>query len=265
MQSRGEQTNARRGGRRVRVLGTPRQSFTALAAFAVLAPAAACSGGEAAPASTSTPTSLVATPHPSTTELGTTSTGPQAATSVAATEPTTPAAPAPSSTVPVVTSAPTSAPRPTTVPSSTLALSELESAVAADYTAAYESWTNCLAALPDCDLEGLAANRTGDYLLMSQTQIGRYIDAGHTTSDLDRRQLTIESVTVEASGVQASVISCEVDGSVRYDAAGAIVNDEFSSIRRASILLFEGDAWKVAGIENLEVGSGEEANLCVAS
>ncbi|HWL44523.1 MAG TPA: hypothetical protein VNQ73_16400 [Ilumatobacter sp.] len=144
----------------------------------------------------------------------------------------------------------------------TLALDEIEAAVAASYTKAFKSWTSCLEALPNCDPASLAPYRTGDYLLMSQSQIGRYVDAGHTTSDLDRRQLTIESVTIDSSGAQASVISCEVDDSVRYNAAGEAVTDAFESIRRASTLVLEEGAWKVAGFENLEVGETEQENVC---
>lgn len=136
--------------------------------------------------------------------------------------------------------------------------------VAAAYTAAFDSWTACLAALPTCDLASLVSHLTGDYLAISQTQAGRYNEAGQTATDLDRRQLSIESITVDPSGTQAVVQSCEVDGVIRYDAGGKIIDDDFESVRRASILVLEDERWKISGFENLEAGTTPEANVCAA-
>lgn len=97
---------------------------------------------------------------------------------------------------------------------------------------------------------------------MSREQARRYNDAGQTASDLDRRTLSLESIAVDPSGAQATVISCEVDASVRYDAAGAVVNDQFQSLRRASILVFDGGTWKISAFENLETGTTEETSVC---
>lgn len=113
-------------------------------------------------------------------------------------------------------------------------------------------------------MDALGSYLTGDYALMSREQARRYNEAGHTVSDLERRTLSFESVSVDPSGIQATVISCEIDASVRYDAAGQIVNDEFQSVRRASILLAEGGMWRIAAFENLEASTSEEGNVCVS-
>lgn len=176
--------------------------------------------------------------------------------------------PTPTSATPVTSStavAPpsSSAPATSTTAPPTPVLGEVESAVADAYRASFDAWTRCLGELPDCDLDAMVEHLTGDYRLLSWEQALRYAEAGQTVSELESRVLTIESVSIDGSGTQATVISCEVDASVRYHSSGGVINDDFGSLRRASILLLEDGQWRITGFENLEAATGEEANICV--
>jgi hypothetical protein len=170
----------------------------------------------------------------------------------------------PPSTPPVAPTTSTAATSPSTVPPTgpaTVPLGAAESLVADAYRASFDSWTECLRALPTCPLESLATTRAAAYLDAAVVQAGRYNEAGQTVEGLETRAATVESVEL-IDDTQARVIVCEVDGSVRRDSSGAVINDSFDSARVLLLLSAADGTWKVVGSENLEAGSGPEGNVC---
>jgi hypothetical protein len=133
--------------------------------------------------------------------------------------------------------------------------------VVAAYQSAFDSWTECLRTLPSCDVEGLVPFRTETYLDLAIVQAGLWNDAGQSAENVDSRNTTIESVEIISSG-QANVIGCEVDATVRRDSLGTIIDDSVESARVLFVLVDEGGVWKISGSEDLEVGQGEDGNVC---
>lgn len=131
----------------------------------------------------------------------------------------------------------------------------------AAYQAAFDSWTECLRTLPSCDLAGLADSRTGAYLDGAVIQADRWNDAGQTVENLESRGTTVEAVEILSPG-QANVIACEVDGTVRSDGAGNIIDDSFASVRSLFVLVDEGGVWKITGSEGIDVGQDQDDNVC---
>ncbi len=151
---------------------------------------------------------------------------------------------------------------PSTTPT-TLApnLGPVETEVAGAYTTAFDSWTICLEQLPACDLPSLAESRSGEYLGFATNQANLWNENGFTAANAASRRLTIESVAL-SSDTQATVVSCEVDGAIMSNGAGEVVDDDFESSRRASVLRLENGTWLVAGTEVLEIADGEENSVC---
>jgi hypothetical protein len=137
-----------------------------------------------------------------------------------------------------------------------------EEAVQEAYQASFDAWTACVAALPNCDVESLAPFLTGDYLALSTEQAALWNELGQTATGTETRRLAIESVDVDPAGADATVISCEVDASIRYSSSGEIVNDDYESVRRASVMRLVEGTWRIAAIENLESGTTPEGDVC---
>ncbi len=194
------------------------------------------------PSTSETPATTTATP--STTAATSTTEGPSTTNATSTTEP------------PATTEGPSTTP-------TTLApdLGPAETEVAGAYTTAFDSWTACLEQLPACDLTSLAESRTGEYLGFATNQANLWNENGFTAANAQSRRLTIESVAL-SSDTQATVVSCEVDGAIMSNRAGEIVDDDFESSRRASVLRLENGTWLVAGTEVLEIADGEENSVC---
>jgi len=202
----------------------------------------------AAPSTTEEPTT---TETPASTETATTTTGPVSTTERPSTTDSTSTTESPTTTA-VRSTAPTT---------SALNLAPVETDVAAAYTAAFNSWTTCLEQLPACDLQSLAETRTDEYLGFATNQANLWNENGFTAANAESRRLTIESVTLSGDA-QATVVSCEVDGAIMSNRAGEVVDEDFESSRRASVLRSENGIWLVAGTEVLEVADGEENSVC---
>ena len=209
------------------------------------APSVAPSSTTVEPTATTSASSMPTTSNPATTSTSlTVSTSPDG---------TATSSPPPSST----STSPTESAPPTT------ALDPAATEVADAYRAAFDSWTECLGALPNCVLDTLAETRAGAYLDAAVVQAGRYNEAGQTVDGLDSRVATVESVEILDQS-RANVVACEVDASVRRDATGAILNDALDSARTVFVLSRDDGTWKVIGSEDLETGTGPGENVCAS-
>ncbi len=171
------------------------------------------------------------------------------------TSPSTTAAPSTSTIAPLDTS-------PTTPPPATTAPTDQDEAAARDaYQAAFKSWTECLRALPGCDLNTLSVNRIGPYLDAAVAQAGRWNEVGQTAENVDSRAATVDTVQIDGDGT-ATLVVCEIDASVRRDLSGAVVDDEFQSARIVIFMDLVDGQWRIVGSEDQEVGSGEDGNVC---
>ncbi len=201
------------------------------------------------------PTTRIGNAGPTSTSVPVTSSSAPPATTTTAVQPT-----STSTSAPPISSTSTST---TPETPTTVALDPDDAEVPDGYQAAFDSWTECLRALPNCELESLVATRAGSYLDAAVLQAGRYNESGQTADGLETRTTSIESVEI-VSESQANVVACEVDATVRRDAAGAIVSDSFDSARVVFVMARDSGAWKVTGSEDLETGVGPEENVCAA-
>lgn len=131
------------------------------------------------------------------------------------------------------------------------------------------SWSACLDALPDCDVESLADSRAGEQLEENQRRVQSFIDAGWRIGDTDSIVYEVESVQFVEEGEVAFVAVCVNDASVIYlpDPTGGddrqIVNDSFVSSREIFRMeLLDGRWVAVSNVVTEEEVVGEENNRC---
>ena len=135
--------------------------------------------------------------------------------------------------------------------------------------ATHESWSTCLAQLPACDLEVLAALRVEPQLSKNRERASELNAAGYSARNIESLTYRTDDVTVNDSLDVVVVTECSTDGVVLYlpnpDGNGEqIVNDNWSSAREAWTMVRGDDGvWRAQ--DNATVTppvAGVENNLC---
>ena len=135
-----------------------------------------------------------------------------------------------------------------------------EDAAAVEVRRLFNLWTECLAAMPDCDPAVVSSNYVGDYRDFLFLQASSWSEEGFTIENTESRQMIVESVLIE-EGV-ATVIACEDNGTVLINADGVVVDDVYESARVEWTLVSDGSGWVGSDLVDLEVAEGEENVLC---
>jgi hypothetical protein len=202
---------------------------------------AGCGGdnGAAAPAASST--TVTSTVAPITTSVATTTTS----TSSTSTTTSTTAAP------------------PTTVAPAVLA----EMAVRASVDDAVAAFSECVLALPNCDVESLAATRSGELLRINSERISEWSAAGYAIRNRESFRYVIEEVEFAPDLTRATALVCIADGTVLFipgagpGGADVIVDDSYVSGREAWDVHLDPDGiWRPHAAP--AVGPTESRDVC---
>lgn len=241
------------------------RSVLACAAIAAVVVGSACSGDDDEPAAadtTSAPpgTNPSTSAAPTTTDVAPATTGTGTSTTRTTDAPTTTGVTSstPGATPPTTDDSPstTSAPsRPTNLMSA-----EAASAAVEDI---FNLWTDCLAAMPDCDPVAVSTTLTmgplSDSMYISSST---WAEQGATFDNLESRRIVIESAEVNETNGTARVVTCTEDGAVRTAPDGSVLNDAFVSLREEWELATDGSGWIGANSTELERALGEGSGLC---
>ena len=234
--------NAVEGGRDV----AAGRKVGALAAC-LLVVAACSSGGNAAPESTAV-LSTTGSTSPATRTPPTTSPPPSTTSST---------------TTPTTSTTTTTAAPPTTDDPAATAYVEVRAAV----DRAIADFSECLLALPNCDISMLAATRGNPMLAINGARISEWNMAGYSVIDRDQFRYVIEAVELAADLEQATVTVCIADGTKLIHAGAApdgsdiIIDDTYISGREAwDVRRGTDGVWRA--FEAPAVGPTESSDVC---
>lgn len=139
--------------------------------------------------------------------------------------------------------------------------------VADDMRSVHASWSECLSALPTCDIETVASWRTGTQQELASQQAEQWNSLGYNARNVSTREIAVTDVEVD--GTTATVMTCEVDGTIIFVPAAEggneqIVDDLWVSTEQTWTLSLEGDRWRASGITDTAQTVGEENEVCTS-
>ena len=177
----------------------------------------------------------------------------------------------------VSTSTSTTSEQPTSSSTSSTALStttsrpvaSAEDRIRAAVALAQQTFSDCLIAMPQCDLSTLAVARAGPLLVRNVARIQEWNSAGYTVRNRDQFRYVVELVAIKPDGVSASAVVCIADGSdLVHPGAGpggadVIIDDAYTSGRSAWDMRLDPDGqWRV--YDAPAVGPTESSDVCPA-
>lgn len=205
----------------------------------------ACSSGDDGPESTarSVPTSTDQAPTPTTvTTVAQTTTGPSIP---------------PSTTVGTTSS--------TSSTSTTVDPATAEADVRVAVSRAIDDFSECLLALPNCDVTMLAATRANPMLAVNASRVSEWNAAGYTVIDRDQLRYVVEAVELADDLRRATATVCFADGSKLIHAGAApggadlVIDGTFSSGREAWDMRLDDDGvWRAYDAPLIGVTEGTD-------
>jgi hypothetical protein len=153
---------------------------------------------------------------------------------------------------------------PPTEPSTTVALTP-EEAVRAALAASQDAFSECLLALPRCDVATLSATRAGPILDDNIELVTDWNGRGYAVRDRELFRFVIESVEVAPDGLSAVGVLCYADGSklvipgAAPDGSDVIVDDKYGSSRQTWEMRLDPDgAWRAYSAQVLGAKASED-------
>jgi hypothetical protein len=175
-----------------------------------------------------------------------------------------PATTASATTLTTTTSTSTTTAAPTTTVAPAVAA---EAAVRASVDDAVAAFSECVLALPNCDVDSLATTRSGELLRINTERISEWNAAGYAVRNRESLRYLIELVELDADLKRATALVCVADGTVLYlpkagpGGADVVIDDTYASGREEWDVRLDPDGvWRPHAA--IAVGPTEARDVC---